>query len=69
MERMGWSAEYAEDQIRDARNRLGISYRDYERYDFCNIPVENQERIYEQIVSLKNQDKEEKAAQKEKTPQ
>lgn len=66
-ERMGWSAKYAEDQIQDARNRLGISYRDYERYDFCNIPVEDQEDIYEQIVSLKNQDKEEKAAQKEKT--
>lgn len=66
-ERMGWSVQYAEDQIQDARNRLGISYRDYERYDFCNIPVENQEHIYEQIVSSKEQDKADKAAQKEKT--
>ena len=66
MQRMGWSRETAEEQIRDAKNRLGISYRDYERYDFCNIPECEQEQAYTAIKEEKARAKEEKNLQKGK---
>lgn len=48
-----WDREYAETQIKDARERLGISYNDYRRYNFCLIPVKKQEKEYEKIKQQK----------------
>lgn len=56
----GWTREYAEQQIKDARKRLGISYKDYKRYEFALIPAEEQGERYEKILSEKAQKKEKK---------
>lgn len=53
MEKAGWTREYAEEQIKDARKRLGITYNDYRRNDFCLIPVEKQQGAYEKVLENK----------------
>lgn len=50
MEGAGWSREQAEQQIEDAKKRLGITYRDYDRYKFFNTPVEQQQARYRSIL-------------------
>lgn len=50
METAGWEREYAEEQIRDSRKRLGISYKDYRKHNFCLIPPDEQEEKYKEIV-------------------
>ena len=46
--------------FRDARKRLGISYRDYDRYDFYNITVADQEEEYRKICERKERRKKQK---------
>lgn len=53
MEITSWDYESAKAQIRDARKRLGITYKDYQRYKFCLIPIEKQKKYYEEILSQK----------------
>lgn len=60
MELAGWDREYAEQQIADAQERLGISYNDYKRHSFCLIPVEAQSEKYEEILKSENKDTEKK---------
>ena len=63
MDIMGWSEEEANKQIRDARKRTGISYKDYTKYRFCLVPLEEQEAEYEKILIEK--EKEAKAKETE----
>ena len=60
MDIMGWSEEEAKAQIKDARARLGISYKDYKKYRFCLVPLEEQEAEYEKILVIKAKEKEQK---------
>lgn len=46
-----WNRTYAEEQIEDARKRLGISYNHYMAYNFCTIPVEEQGIKYDEILN------------------
>ena len=57
MDIMGWDREHAAEQIKDARKRLGISYKDYYKYKFCLIPVDEQQAEYDKILSEKEKDK------------
>lgn len=65
MEESGWDREYAEEQIEDAKKRLGITYRDYNKYDFCRIPKEWQEEEYHKILEEKRMKKEREAKERE----
>ncbi|MBO5993916.1 MAG: hypothetical protein J6Q41_00190, partial [Firmicutes bacterium] len=60
MDIMGWSEEEAKQQIKDARDRLGISYKDYTKYRFCLIPVEKQAEEYDKILEAKEKEKAQK---------
>ncbi|MBQ4467546.1 MAG: hypothetical protein II918_04935 [Firmicutes bacterium] len=60
MDIMGWSEEEAKAQIKDARERLGISYKDYTKYRFCLVPLENQAEEYDKILIAKEKEKEQK---------
>lgn len=66
METAGWEREYAEKQIKDARNRLGISYNRYKEYQFCLIPVEEQAEKYREILKTLEREKVQKEYQGEK---
>ena len=46
MEKTGWDRKKAKSEIRLAMERTGITYREYERYNFFNVPAEDQERVY-----------------------
>ena len=50
MEKTGWDFEYATEKIEEARKRLGISYTDYNKYAFYNIPLEKQVEEYKFII-------------------
>ncbi|MBR6473493.1 MAG: hypothetical protein IKS99_07215 [Firmicutes bacterium] len=56
MDIMGWDREYAIEQLKDARARLGISYKDYYKYKFCLIPLEDQQKEYDRIQAEKNKE-------------
>ncbi|NBH60262.1 hypothetical protein D1155_01060 [Anaerotruncus sp. 80] len=47
MSKTGWSREKTVAQIEDARQRLGITYKDYNRYEFYKIPINEQESEYQ----------------------
>ena len=50
MEKTGWEREYALSQIADARERLGISYKDYRKAELCLVPAEEQEAAYQKYL-------------------
>ena len=50
MEKTGWDSEYALAQINEARERLGITYRDYRKAELCLVPVEEQEAAYQKYL-------------------
>ncbi len=53
MEQTGWNREEAQTKIADARERLGITYREYMKYDFCLIPERKQEKAYRKLKKKK----------------
>lgn len=53
MEKTGWSREKTVMQIEDARKRIGIGYRDYNKYDFFKVPLGEQEEQYQKILEKK----------------
>lgn len=57
MEKSGWTRKQVEDHVKDTRKRLGISYSDYNKYDFWNIPVADQEEAYAGVVERKERRK------------
>ena len=63
MEKTGWSHKRASSQVKDARKRCGITTKEYNEYEFYNIPVEEQTEKYEEI---KAEIKKEKAAKRAK---
>ena len=46
----GWDREFAREQIRDTRQRLGIGYKEYDRYSLWKYPPEEQEESYKKAV-------------------
>lgn len=53
MNEMGWSRQEAEEKVRDARKRLGVSYNDYRKHHFCRMSEEKQKLYYDKILSKK----------------
>lgn len=53
MNEMGWSRQEAEEKIKDARKRLGVSYNDYRKHHFCRMSDEKQKLYYDKILSKK----------------
>lgn len=66
MNATGWDHKYARAQMKDAKSRIGITFREYARYRFYDIPVEKQAEEYTEILrqkqaqALKKQKKNEK---------
>ncbi len=58
------SKDDAKKIINEAKKRLGISYRTYAKYEFYNIPVENQEIKYQEILENARRKKEKKERKK-----
>lgn len=58
MEIAGWDREYAIDRIRDARERLGITYNDYRIRKFCLVPESEQKEKYDEILRIRKAKKE-----------
>lgn len=57
MKKKGWSHEYAVSQMEDARARLGITFREYNQYNMCDIPVEEQKEEYRKILEREEKKK------------
>lgn len=53
MEKTGWSHRKASKQMKSAKQNVGISYQDYNRYNFYEISVEKQEEEYQKIKKKK----------------
>lgn len=53
MEATGWTRKKTVDTIKEAKARLGISYGDYSRNAFYNIPIEEQKAKYDEILERK----------------
>ncbi len=49
MDLAGWDREYAKKQIHEARKRLGITYNEYRKNNFCLMGPEEQDAEYEKI--------------------
>lgn len=63
MEEMNWSRDEAINKIEDARKRLGISYRDYRLLRMARIAPQDQEQLYQRILTKRIQRKAEHARQ------
>lgn len=57
IEKSGWTKAQVEQHLKKTRKRLGITYSDYNKYDFWNIPEEEQEQRYSEIVARKEKRK------------
>lgn len=53
MEKTGWTHAYTMAQIKDARKRLGITYKEYNQYKMYDIPIEMQEKEYQKALERK----------------
>lgn len=53
VEATGWTAEKAEEEMKDAKKRLGIKFKEYVRYKLYDIPVEKQQEEYDKVFSEK----------------
>ena len=63
MEKTGWSYEEADAKIKDARKRLGLTYKEYEKYKLFQVPVEEQQEVYDRKVRRALEKKKEKEDQ------
>ena len=53
MKTAGWTREQAEEQIADARERLGVTYNEYRKNNFCLLNEEQQEAAYRALEERK----------------
>lgn len=60
MEKTGWNREKAIAQMHDAKQRLGVTYHDYNKYDFFKVPLQEQEEQYQKILEKKERRKKKK---------
>ena len=59
MQKTGWDREHTVEQINETRKITGITYRDYEKYNFCMIPVEDHKQRYDEILMDRKREKKE----------
>ena len=60
MIKTGWDRQKTIAEIEKAKQRIEITYKDYDRYDFYKIPDSEQGKKYEQILKKREHLKEEK---------
>lgn len=60
MEKNNWTYEYAVEQMKKAKNKVGISYRDYNEYDFYKFSEEEQEEGYKKVLKKKENRKQQR---------
>ena len=49
-EKAGWTYAQAKERMDDARKRAGVYYRDYSKYDFYQIPEDQQRAKFKEIL-------------------
>ncbi len=54
MEKTDWTYEEAKKNMKDAKKRIGITYVDYNKYNFHKIPEDLQQGKYQQILNKKS---------------
>ena len=59
MQKTGWDRNHAVEQINETRKNTGITYREYEKYNFCMIPAEDHKQRYNEILMDKKRKKKE----------
>lgn len=57
MEKTGWSREFAEQQVTNARERLDILFKDYIQYEFYKLTIEQQGERYREILEERRRKK------------
>lgn len=60
MKKTGWTRRETIKNVKEAKGRLGITYADYDRYNFHSIPVEEQKARYNEILEERAQRRKEK---------
>ena len=58
-QKSGWTYEEAEKRMKSAKKRLGITYKDYCKHDFHEVPKDQQQEKYAKL--LKRREKKAKA--------
>lgn len=53
MKKSGWSREYTIEQVEEAKKSFGITYLDYNKYNFHKVAKEEQEAKYNKILEKK----------------
>lgn len=62
MRKTGWNHEVASAAMKAAREKTGITYRDYDLYDFHQASIDSQEAEYQKILKSKKRKKERQQA-------
>lgn len=65
MEHTGWTREKAEMKIKQAKEKTGITYKDYEKYAFYSIPENQQVEKYKEISKKKKKEEKLKVQREE----
>ena len=60
MKSSGWDREYTEQHMRESREKLGISFKTYDRYDFWQYSPDEQEAEYKRISERREQNRSQK---------
>lgn len=58
MEKTGWDYDFTVEQIEKVKEQIGISYKDYDRYSFFDIPDEEKEEKYSEIKERRKRNRE-----------
>lgn len=66
MSKTGWDRAKTIEEIKDARKRTGVTFKDYNKYDFHKIPLNQQEAKYKEILEKKEKRKAHLEAEKQK---
>ena len=63
MNKTGWTHEKAESEMKSAKQQFGLSYRDYDKYDFHTV-AEDERKNYCEMIARKKEERAAKLAEK-----
>ncbi len=66
MEKTGWTYQETVEKVEALKKKIGITFFDYNKYNFHKIAEENQEKKYGEILNKKQKAKEKTAAERER---
>jgi len=66
MEKTGWTYDQTVAKVEEAKAKVGITFYDYNKYNFHKVAEKDQEKKYEEILIKKQKQKERAAAARER---